>query len=418
MARVAVAVVERTMAALVLALLAGPLALVLILVRGARLVRRERVGRGGVRFAALELELPARRGRGRAARWPALWNVVRGEMALVGPRPVAPGALDESDPRVVARSTVRPGLVSLWDVRRRANIDFDGELDTDAWYVAHRGPLSDLGLLARAALTACLGERSPVTPARVDLMGLPLDNLTMDAAVEAIIRMARERAGRRVAFVNADCVNIAFNDPQYRRAVATADLRLADGIGLKLAGRVLRQQVRQNVNGTDLFPRLCARLAAEGLRPFLLGARPGVATRVAERIEREHPGLEVAGHHHGYFGAGEEAAVVEKIARSGADVLLVAFGAPRQDTWIAQHLPRLSVGVALGVGGLFDFQSGAVRRAPQWVRELGLEWAFRLAMEPRRLFRRYVIGNAIFLGRLALWCAGRSGGLVGPQVAS
>jgi len=133
---------------------------------------------------------------------------------------------------------------------------------------------------------------------------------------------------------------------------------------------------------------------------FLLGARPGVAAAAAQSMRQRYPALRIAGTRDGYFDAAEEPAVIEQINASGADILLVAFGAPRQDLWLHQHRDVLAPPVRMGVGGLFDFYSGRIPRAPEWMREIGLEWAYGLLQEPGRMWRRYVIGNPLFLYRV------------------
>jgi N-acetylglucosaminyldiphosphoundecaprenol N-acetyl-beta-D-mannosaminyltransferase len=246
---------------------------------------------------------------------------------------------------------------------------------------------------------------------RICLMGIPLDNLTLAEAVCEIVQAMESDRPRRVCFVNADCVNLALHDAQYRETLRTADLTFADGIGMRLAGILLGRQVRDNVNGTDLFPRLCEALDGRGKRIFLLGARPGTAQRVAEWIAGRYPAIVVSGCRDGYFSPAEEADVIQQVHDSQSDLLLVAFGAPRQDVWIDQHLAELGVKVALGVGGLLDFFSGRIPRAPRWVRRLGMEWCYRLYQEPRRLARRYLLGNPVFLARvLRERIAGGSGG--------
>ena len=246
-----------------------------------------------------------------------------------------------------------------------------------------------------------VAEFPPQTlPPRIHLLGIAVDNVTLADAVELILQGLEDQRTRRACFVNADCVNLAFRDHAYRQVLQEADLVFADGSGMRLAGIVLGRRVRDNVNGTDLFPRLCKALAGRGKRIFLLGARPGIARRAAQWILDRFPGLAVAGYRDGYFSAEEESAVIEEIRHAQADVLLVAFGAPRQDIWIRDHLDRLGVKMALGVGGLFDFYSGRLPRAPRWIRKLGLEWAYRLYQEPRRLWKRYLIGNAAFLLRI------------------
>jgi N-acetylglucosaminyldiphosphoundecaprenol N-acetyl-beta-D-mannosaminyltransferase len=200
--------------------------------------------------------------------------------------------------------------------------------------------------------------------------------------------------------VNADCVNITFRDRDYLKAVQSADLVLSDGIGMKLAGKILKQEVRQNVNGTDLFPRMCAALQGTGKGIYLFGARPGVAEGVRAWVEANYPGVVVSGTRSGFFTDEEEGAIVQDIAASGASVLLVAMGAQRQDKWIHEHLQECGASVAIGVGGLFDFFSGQTNRAPQWVREMGFEWFYRVVQEPGRLWKRYFVGNGVFLFRV------------------
>jgi N-acetylglucosaminyldiphosphoundecaprenol N-acetyl-beta-D-mannosaminyltransferase len=223
----------------------------------------------------------------------------------------------------------------------------------------------------------------------------------MDEVLDLLAIALHRGQQTRVAFVNPECVNRAQRDPIYRAVLARFDWVLTDGIGMVLAGRLLGQRVRQNVNGTDLFPRLCELLGRSGHSLYLLGGRPGVAEGVVDWIGRHHPRVRVAGVHHGYFSAAEAPAVIRGIRASGAAVLLVGLGVPRQERWIAAHSRACGAVVTMGVGGLFDFYSGRIPRAPQWLREVGGEWAYRLVQEPGRLWRRYLLGNAQFLLRVA-----------------
>lgn len=249
---------------------------------------------------------------------------------------------------------------------------------------------------------------SPVA-ASVELDGIHLVNLALDEAVAAIECALASRQPTRIAFVNADCANIAARNDDYRRDLAGCDWVFIDGIGMRIAGKVMGQPVRDNVNGTDLFPPLCEMLAWQGHSVFFLGARPGVAEAAASWASRRYPGLRVAGTRHGYFAPEDTPAVLEEIRRSGADVLLVAFGAPRQEAWIHRHFAATGALVAMGVGGLFDYYADRIPRAPLWMRRAGLEWVFRLVQEPGRLWRRYLLGNLVFLGRLVRARAGRRG---------
>lgn len=248
----------------------------------------------------------------------------------------------------------------------------------------------------------------------VSLLGLRVHNLTKAEALDRIESLTKEERGHSVFFVNAHCVNLAFKDSGYRDVVNRADLVLPDGTGMRLAGCLLRQRIRDNVNGTDLFPLVCERLERLRAPIFLLGALPGLAERVADWMRRKYPAILVAGTYHGYFGPEEEPAVVARVAASGAIVLFVAMGVPLQERFISRHLAATGVRVAFGVGGLFDFYSGRIPRAPLWLRRVGLEWLYRLIQEPRRLWRRYLIGNVVFLARVlrARW-RGETG-LSGP----
>ena len=332
---------------------------------------------------------------------PVLFNILRGDMSWVGPRPARPGELDPRERAVRRRYNVRPGVICLWWIRRRGNVDYDSEAEVDAQYVETHTLRGDLGIAFRALPAMLYGQGVATAPDVVGILGIPIDNMTM---LDTLERLDAALDGRgvplQVAFVNADCANTAWRDPEYMEVLRGSGLVLPDGIGLKIAGRLIGEDIRQNVNGTDLFPRLCEMLEAKGRSVYLLGAQPGVAEDVARWIEARYLGAAVAGCRDGYFTPEEEPEVVEAIAASGADVLLAAMGAPRQDVWIARHLPNTGVKVAMGVGGLFDFYSGRIRRAPSWMREIGLEWVYRLMQEPGRMWRRYLIGNGLFLCRV------------------
>lgn len=239
-------------------------------------------------------------------------------------------------------------------------------------------------------------------PAHLDIHGIRLVNLALDEAVAAIDAAIMAKSPTRIAFVNADCVNIAATDADYRQNLADMDWIFVDGIGMRIAGKMLQQPVRDNVNGTDLFPKLCASMAQQKQRLYLLGARPGVAEAVGHWVNTHHPGVNVVGTQDGYFNQDTEQQVLSEIRAARPDVVLVAIGAPRQETWINQHIAATGASVVIGVGGLFDYYSGRIPRAPLWMRRFGLEWLFRLSQEPARLWRRYLIGNGLFMYRIVL----------------
>jgi N-acetylglucosaminyldiphosphoundecaprenol N-acetyl-beta-D-mannosaminyltransferase len=262
-------------------------------------------------------------------------------------------------------------------------------------------PSKNTTLARHSAPSATRPASQPAALPRIKLFDIEIDNVTLEQAVEVIVDRLDGETATQVSFVNADCVNIACRNREYLQALQQSDLVFADGIGVRVAGEVLGQPVRDNVNGTDLFPLLAAALQGTGKRIYLLGGRPGVAEDVARWLAKNYPGVEVAGWRNGYFSAAEEAQVIGDIRSSAADLVLVAFGAPRQDVWIRRNLSKLDAKVVIGVGGLLDFFSGRVPRAPRWVRRLGMEWCYRLYQEPQRLWRRYLVGNVVFLARLA-----------------
>jgi len=196
-------------------------------------------------------------------------------------------------------------------------------------------------------------------------------------------------------YCNAHTVNVARRNGEFAQALTSMTL-LPDGIGVDIASKLLYGEAfPENLNGTDLTPELLA-TAPRPLSVFLLGSPPGVVEIAADRIQERYSGVRVVGHHHGYFADDESPKIVQFIKNSGAHLTLVGMGHPRQEIWAANH--GLQTGtVVVTVGALFDFIVGRVPRAPLWVRKARSEWLFRLAMEPTRLARRYIIGNFMFL---------------------
>jgi N-acetylglucosaminyldiphosphoundecaprenol N-acetyl-beta-D-mannosaminyltransferase len=389
--------------ALLLLLVLSPLLLGLLciaLFSGGGIRKQERLGRWATRFQRYEFYLPNKPLLGNSnllKQLPSLLNVVKGDMSLIGPRSIAPGE-EFADKRTAwKRYNLRPGLLSLWWIRKRANIAYSSEVALDSEYVETKSVWGDLGIAARAVPAMLYSGGASNAPAQIKFLGVRIDNLTMAEASARIVTFAQAAAPAQVCFINADCVNAARTDKQYRAVLSEAQLVLADGIGIRLAGNILNQNVRENVNGTDMLPFLCAAIQDVKVKIFLLGGQPGVPEAVAKWMSEHYPELIISGVRHGYFSAEEEPAVLQHINSSSADLLLVAMGAPRQDKWIADHKASLKVGVSIGVGGLFDFYSGRIPRAPVWVRELGMEWIYRFYQEPGRMWKRYFVGNVEFL---------------------
>jgi len=330
---------------------------------------------------------------------PVLFNIIRGDMSFVGPRATGPAEMSQREEAVRRRQNIRPGLVSLWWIRKRGNIDYESEIELDIEYVESRSFIGDFGIMLRMIPAVLYGSGVSTGSDSVTIQGISIDNLTMRETVESIVRALDGSHPHQIIFVNVDCINISYRNPKYKEVLSRAWLVLPDGIGLKIAGKLLRQDIKQNVNGTDLFPRLMNALEGTEHGVFLFGARPGVAEDVRAWVEQHCPGTLVSGVQHGYFLEREAAEVIQRIKDSGSKLLLVALGAPQQDLWIAEHLKETGARVAIGVGGLFDFYSGRIPRAPMWMREIGLEWLYRFTQEPGRMWKRYFVGNLVFLWR-------------------
>ena len=237
---------------------------------------------------------------------------------------------------------------------------------------------------------------------RVTLFGLPVDILSYDETIECILAaIADGRRCQHVALNVAKLVN-ARTDAELDRDIRTSDIVGVDGMGIVYALRLLGHPISQRVAGADLFESLMAACAAHGLRPYLLGATPEVLASTKLKLAERYPNLVLAGSHHGYFKSEQEKSVCDLIRASGAHCLFIAMPTPRKERFMARHRDSLGVPFVMGVGGTFDVVAGHVKRAPALMQSLGLEWAYRMMQEPRRLAARYLRTNLIFavlLGR-------------------
>lgn len=229
-------------------------------------------------------------------------------------------------------------------------------------------------------------------PERVEVLGAPVDCVDMDGALAAIDEMISGSRAQAVLAINPEKVIKAQSDPVLRELLWNAGLLIPDGIGVVYAVRLLKRQRIERVPGADLMPAICARAAHRGYKVFLFGASREVIEKAVVILAARYPGLVIAGYHHGYVEESGMSLVVDAINVSGANVLFVGLGSPRQELWILQYLPQLRhVRVCQGVGGTFDVISGRVRRAPVLFRRANLEWFYRLITDPRRAIRQIVL---------------------------
>ena len=234
-----------------------------------------------------------------------------------------------------------------------------------------------------------------------NVIGCPVTKLDLDGFVAEAERFIDSRRPHYIAVVNAAKLVSMRVDRELDQSVRSADLIGADGVPIVWAARLLGNPLPGRVNGTDLMVRLLERADEKRYRVFFFGASPRVLEQVVARVGRDYPGVEIGGAQHGYFSAAEEPAIVSQIQRTRSDILFIAFGTPKKELWVKRYLADMAVPVVHGVGGSFDVLAGLIPRAPRWMQRTGLEWLFRLAQEPRRMWRRYLVTNTQFITLLA-----------------
>ena len=228
------------------------------------------------------------------------------------------------------------------------------------------------------------------------VLDIPFFSGTMDEALQTIDTLIASKQKHHVAFINAHCLNIAYKDDSYTQVLKKCSAVFADGIGAKIGASMLGYKVEENVNGTDMFPLL----AQKPYRIYLLGGSPEVAKTALEKSRAIGGKAEFVGCADGFFIEKKEAEVFAEIKKLKPDLILVAMGVPKQEMWINENFSSLPDCTAIGVGGLLDFVSERIPRAPLWMRKCNIEWCFRLYQEPIRLFKRYIIGNPLFIIRV------------------
>jgi len=325
----------------------------------------------------------------------SLRDLVTGKGRLVGSR------------TTIGRSMLGlpPGVISPYELSMAVGLRYGDPPIEEARYQNQRSAARDTALVARWVLQRGLARvrsrsqppRSPADPPkRVRLDQVWLDAMDTDEAISQILQRVRQRQGGTVYFVNPHTVLQAGEIPALREQLAHGDLVLADGIGLQIAAHLLQESLPANVNGTDLIPELLLELAQRGLPLALIGGAPGVALEASRRWSRLAP-VELRGVLDGFQSPANYEEFVRDLCARGPCVVLVGMGTPYQEDFVHHYLRGQPGVVGITVGGLFDFASGRVPRAPMAWRQLGLEWAWRFIKEPKRLGQRYLIGNPKFL---------------------
>lgn len=233
-----------------------------------------------------------------------------------------------------------------------------------------------------------------------DFLGIPLRNIDQSGFVDWVIERACQEGTATSYAINAHSVNLARRNSVYMRALRNADMVYCDGISVLWGARSLGYPLREKVTTTDVLNPICKRAAELGLSMYILGNPPGIAEEAGKRLADRFRGLDICGTHSGYFNEGEEERVVEEITQLRPRILWVGMGNPIQELWVETFRSRLGVPVILTCGGMMEIVAGHLQRPPQWWTDHGGEWLYRLMTQPRRTWRRYLLGNPQFLAHL------------------
>ncbi|HVS29205.1 MAG TPA: WecB/TagA/CpsF family glycosyltransferase [Solirubrobacteraceae bacterium] len=247
---------------------------------------------------------------------------------------------------------------------------------------------------------AARASEGPRSTSRV--FDIPIDLAQPSELLRTITGWGQTQPPRHVMYVNAHVLNQSKEQQELRGALQRADLVYCDGYGVRLAARALGLEIPHRMTGADWVWGLATLCEVGGRSIYLLGSDPPIAREAAERLRRFYPRLEIAGSHHGFFDLDtpHNDRVIEDINARRPDIVLVGMGTPKQELWVDRYADRLDVDVLWTVGALFDYVSGRTPRAPRWLSDNGLEWIFRLGIEPQRMWRRYLLGNPAFLSRV------------------
>jgi N-acetylglucosaminyldiphosphoundecaprenol N-acetyl-beta-D-mannosaminyltransferase len=332
-------------------------------------------------------------------RFPMLLHVVLNRLGLVGISYIS--NIQDCKKRDL---TNKPSVYSLWDLRRFSDKNYAEQENTDREYLYHKNVVYDFLLMVRIVFTSVYHlEKKGLFEEKINLMDIHLLNLDMSECVEYIDTCIQNKTKEKIFFANPHCFNISRNDKEYKEVLNSSTV-FSDGIGVKIACNILNKKLKCNLNGTDLFPFLCKLSAKKNYSLFLLGGKPGIADRLSINLKKQYKNISIAGKHHGFFDKESESqSIISLINNVKPDILIVAMGVPIQEKWIESNRYAINTSVMMGVGGLFDFYSDNIARAPEWVREIGFEWFFRFLQEPKRLFKRYFIGNFVFIKNVISW---------------
>lgn len=232
---------------------------------------------------------------------------------------------------------------------------------------------------------------------RIKLLNSYVDNLTMSESLNKIELTIKKKIPTQHVVINANKINLMEKDPKLATIVNDSPLINADGFSILLAGKLLGKPIVERVTGIDLFMELLVLCEEKGYRPYFFGATQEVIEELLKIIREDYPNIEIAGFRNGYFEESNSLKIVQEINKTKADILFVAISSPKKEYWIHKYLKELGIPFVMGVGGSFDVLVGKTKRAPVIWQKSGMEWAYRFIQEPKRMAKRYLIGNSIFL---------------------
>lgn len=240
-------------------------------------------------------------------------------------------------------------------------------------------------------MTSRTESTSPNPPDSVNLLGMRVDRVTMETVLQLVEDYINSRKPHHIVTADASMVVTATQDPEFARIVAASDLVTPDGAGILWATRRMGTPVPAKVSGVDLSAKLIALSGEKNWNVFLFGAAPGVAEAAAQQMRERYPNANIVGVRDGYFKPEDEPQIIETIRAAKTDILLVALGIPKQEKFIFRNKTAMGVPVCIGVGGTLDVFSGTVKRAPVWIQNIGLEWLYRTASDPKRRIGKLVL---------------------------
>jgi len=260
--------------------------------------------------------------------------------------------------------------------------------------MSHGKSMRDMGKLAELVET-------------VDILGVRIHHLTEESFILLIGQIIHNQRKARIASVNVNAMNLAYEHEWFRKFLNDSDYAFCDGAGVILGARILGLHLPQRFTSADWMWDLAAYAEEQDFTLYFLGARPGIAEKAALRLREQSPHLSILGIQHGYFdktlGSEENNRIIQDINQHQPNILLVGFGMPLQERWLMENWDRLEVNTAITLGAVFDYISGELKRPPSWYINHGMEWFGRLIIEPRRLWKRYLIGNPLFLLRVIIY---------------